>query len=126
MAKLVIVKVLNYTKVYNTFVRQFWFFRVGGRSAGKRRISQRTNRCLSRGCRGLYLRAKGNSITFGALLLIYLYLDLLIDSRIVLRKSSYVNRAVVIVRSNSGLQVPDQLIVKVILKVLLTKAALRS
>ena len=63
---------------------------------------------------------------FGALLLVYSYLNLLIDSRIVLYKGSYVNRAIVIVRSNSGLQVPDQLIIKVILKVLLTKAALRS
>ncbi len=63
---------------------------------------------------------------FSALLLIYSYLDLLINSRTVLRKGSYTNRAVVIVRGNSGLQIPDQLIIKVILKVLLTKAALRS
>ncbi len=126
MAKLVIVKVLNYTKVCNTFVRQFWLFRVGGRSAGKRRVNQRTNQCLGRGCRGLCLRAKGNSVVFGAFLLVCLYLDLLINSCIVLYKGSYINRAVVIIRGNSGLQVPDQLIIKVILKVLLTKAALRS
>ncbi len=126
MAKLVTVKALNCTKVCDTFVRQFWLFRVGGGSAGKRRVNQRTNRCLGRGRRGLCLRTEGNSVAFGALLLVCSYLDLLIDSRTVLRKSSYVNRAVVIVRGNSGLQVPDQLIVKVILKVLLTKAALRS
>ncbi len=63
---------------------------------------------------------------FGVFLLVCLYLNLLINSRIVLRKGSYINRAVIIVRGNSGLQVPDQLVVKVILKVLLTKAALRS
>ncbi len=80
---------------------------MGGRSAGKRRVSQRTNQCLGRGCRGLYLRAKDNFVVFGALLLIYSYLDLLIDSRIVLYKGSYTNKAVVIVRSNSGLQIPD-------------------
>ncbi len=72
------------------------------------------------------MRAKGNSIIFGALLLVYSYLNLLINSCIVLRKGSYVNRAVIIIRGNSGLQVLDQLIIKVILKVLLTKAALRS
>jgi len=126
MAKLVIVKVLNYTKVCGTFVKQFWLFRVGGGSAGKRRVNQRTNRCLGRGCRGLCLRAKGNSVTFGALLLVCSYLDLLIDSRVVLRKGSYINSAIVIIRSNSGLQVLDQLIIKVILKVLLTKATFRS
>ncbi len=80
---------------------------MGGRSTGKRRVNQRTNRCLGRGCRGLCLRAKGNSVVFGALLLVYSYLDLLIDSCIVLRKGSYVNRAIIIVRGNSGLQVPD-------------------
>ncbi len=53
------------------------------------------------------MRAKGNSVVFGAFLLVYSYLDLLINSRIILRKGSYVNRAVIIIRGNSGLQVPD-------------------
>ncbi len=41
---------------------------------------------------------------------------------VVLRGGSYVNSGVVIVYSNNGLQILNQLIIKVILKVLLTKA----
>ncbi len=107
MAKLVIIIILNSTKVCNTLISCLRLLGVRRGGTGERRINRRTNRCLGRGYKGLCLRTKDNFVMFGVLLLVCSYLNLLINSCIVLCKSSYINRAMVIVRSNSGLQVLD-------------------
>ncbi len=100
MAKLVTVIILNSTKVCNTLISCLRLLGVRRGGTWERRVNRRTNRCLGR---GLYLRTKGDSVTFGALLLICSYLNLLINSRTILRESGYVNRAIIIIRGNSGL-----------------------
>jgi hypothetical protein len=92
MAKLIIVIVLNYTQVYNAFIRQSLLVYYSKYSRGRR--SRRSRRSTNRHyLRSLYKglsrrRAKGYSIIFRALLLFSSYSNLLINSYIVLYKGS--------------------------------------